>query len=78
MVTTCVAFGCKYKHIKGNKVGLYRFPQNAARRKMWTNAIKRLNWEPSASSRICGKHFQTGKKLFFLDQTHKSKLILKL
>ena len=42
---------------------LYRFPNDAERRRLWAWALKREFWEPSEHSRICGAHFISGCSL---------------
>lgn len=63
MVSSCSSYGCTYRHKKGDRTGLYRFPKNKNLRQLWTMALRRVNWEPTSSSRICGRHFQSGKIL---------------
>ena len=66
MVTSCCAIGCTYRHVKGSPIVMYRIPKNEIVRKLWVQAIKRDNWKPTASSRICGQHFPTGKISFLM------------
>lgn len=66
MVVSCCAFGCTHRKKKGDNIGMYRFPKHDLNlRERWIRAIKRKDWEPNKSSRICGKHFQTGKNASF-------------
>lgn len=65
MPTACSAFGCTYRHRKGDNIGMYCFPKDENLRKLWTIAVRRSNWNPSPTSRICGKHFQSGIFFFF-------------
>jgi hypothetical protein len=36
---------------------LLRFPSDASRKKVWIEKIRRKDWLPSSSSRICSDHF---------------------
>lgn len=63
MVTSCCAIGCTFRYEKGSQIGIFRIPKDEKLRKLWIKAIKRDNWTPTASSRICGQHFHTGKDL---------------
>ena len=60
MPTVCSAYGCTYRHKKGDNIGMYCFPKNENLRRLWTVAVRRSNWKPTPTSRICGKHFQSG------------------
>lgn len=61
MVISCSAFGCSNR--QGQKEGLsfYRFLANVERRLKWIAAVKRENWQPSSTSRICSEHFISGR-----------------
>lgn len=62
MVSSCSAFGCTYRYKKGDNIGLHRFPtKNEKLCTKWALALRRKNWWPNATSRICGQHFVTGK-----------------
>lgn len=51
----CVAFNCKSG--SGQGVGLFEFPKDDKRRKVWISRIKRKDFNPSKTSRLCSKHF---------------------
>ncbi|XP_075062026.1 THAP domain-containing protein 1 A-like isoform X2 [Mixophyes fleayi] len=58
MPMTCVAFGCNNHFAKGCGKQFFRFPmKDPERLSKWIIAIRRKNWKPSASSRICSDHF---------------------
>ncbi|XP_077486824.1 uncharacterized protein LOC144115251 [Amblyomma americanum] len=69
MPTTCVAYGCNARYVKGSKLGFFRFPnasRDRLRREAWIKAVRRLDdrgrhWAPSSASRLCGNHFETGR-----------------
>jgi len=51
----CVAFNCNTK--SGQGFGLFEFPKDEKRRKAWTIRVKRKDFVPSKTSRLCSKHF---------------------
>ena len=59
MVFKCAAPGCKtgYGNIVPEGVSLHSFPQDQELRKKWINAIKRKDYTPGASAKICSLHF---------------------
>ncbi|KAM3936790.1 uncharacterized protein RB166_000772 [Leptodactylus fuscus] len=58
MPMTCVAYGCNNHFVKGCGKQFFRFPmKDPDRLSKWVMAIRRKNWKPSASSRICSDHF---------------------
>ncbi|KAG8594555.1 hypothetical protein GDO81_001247 [Engystomops pustulosus] len=58
MPMTCVAYGCHNHFVKGCGKQFFRFPlKDPDRLSNWVMAIRRKNWKPSASSRICSDHF---------------------
>ncbi|XP_063770430.1 THAP domain-containing protein 5-like [Pseudophryne corroboree] len=58
MPMTCVAYGCNNHFVKGTGKQFFRFPmKDPERLSKWVVAIRRKNWKPSASSRICSDHF---------------------
>lgn len=61
MVHSCCAYGCTNRFVKGSGIGFYRFPRDVERRSRWIKAVQRVDWEPLEETRICGKHFQSGK-----------------
>ena len=61
MVNNCCVVGCK--NYVGKKKGLsfYRFPLSDKERcSKWEAAVRRKDWTPKPSSRICNEHFVTG------------------
>ncbi|KAG0409827.1 hypothetical protein HPB47_013055, partial [Ixodes persulcatus] len=58
----CCAYGCTMRSGVNllSEVKFYRFPKDVNRRRAWTNAIGRQNFEPTYATRICSKHFITG------------------
>ena len=61
MPSSCCAFGCASRYSKKKGVKLYRFPRDPERRSLWIQAIKREKWQPNEHSRICGRHFISGR-----------------
>jgi hypothetical protein len=61
MPSSCCAFGCASRYSKKKGVKLYRFPMDPERRSLWIQAIKREKWQPTEHSRICGRHFISGR-----------------
>ena len=59
MVYKCAAPGCK----TGNNneipegVSLHNFPSDESARKQWTKAIRRKNYSPGKTAKICSLHF---------------------
>ena len=62
MPKSCCAIGCTERSLKDSTVSLYRFPADKERRKQLIQVVKRDNWEPTKSTRICSKHFVSGAK----------------
>lgn len=58
IMVTCVAYGCKNKSVQRlPNVSFHRFPLDPHLRKIWTKAVGRKNWIPSAGSALCSLHF---------------------
>ncbi|XP_073541495.1 uncharacterized protein [Phyllobates terribilis] len=58
MPMTCVAYGCNNHFVKGCGKQFFRFPMKDPNRlSKWVLAIRRKDWNPCASSRICSDHF---------------------
>ncbi|XP_063311629.1 uncharacterized protein LOC134611565 isoform X2 [Pelobates fuscus] len=58
MPMTCSAHSCNNHFSKGCGKQFFRFPmKDPERLAEWVAAIKRKNWKPSDSSRICSDHF---------------------
>ncbi|KAJ8911258.1 hypothetical protein NQ315_015260 [Exocentrus adspersus] len=64
----CSAFGCKSRS-ENKEVGItfHRFPRHVERRKSWIRNMRLADWEPTARSRLCSKHFE--RHLFFIRGT---------
>ncbi|XP_065892096.1 uncharacterized protein [Dysidea avara] len=60
MPSSCCAVECRNR-CKAGKVTLYTFPKNLVRRRQWIQAIHREAWEPTQHSRVCGRHFISGR-----------------
>ncbi|XP_077533514.1 uncharacterized protein LOC144145704 isoform X3 [Haemaphysalis longicornis] len=68
MPTTCVAYRCPSRAGPGSMERFFRFPsvkRDRQRREAWIRAVGRQcengrPWQPSAASRLCGKHFVSG------------------
>ena len=58
----CVAFNCKNGSFKNQpkqqKVAFFSFPEKNPLRQCWINKVRRKNWKPSKSSKLCSKHFE--------------------
>ena len=48
--TRCCVYAC-------NANGGHKFPKELDRRKLWTIAVRRANWQPTATSVVCFRHF---------------------
>lgn len=58
MPTSCSAFGCTNRHKTRGKLQFFSFPlKNPKILPLWVKAIKRDNFIPSPSSKVCGVHF---------------------
>lgn len=61
MPSSCVVPGCKSNYKTQIKtegcVSIFKFPKDPNLRNAWIRAIPRDNWEPSANSVVCIKHF---------------------
>ena len=59
MVVSCVAYGCTNRHKgAGSSLAFHKFPQDIEKRRKWIHALRRDNFEPTSSSRLCSEHFQ--------------------
>lgn len=60
MVTSCIAYGCTNRHVKGSVVTFSRVPKNEPHRSKWINALKRVNYKPNPKSQlyVCSDHFE--------------------
>ncbi|GAB6025313.1 hypothetical protein CHUAL_010728 [Chamberlinius hualienensis] len=57
-MVACAAYGCKNRSEKSRGVTFHTFPRNAEILKKWIQAIRRKNWTPTQSSRLCSIHFR--------------------
>ncbi|KAG5895656.1 hypothetical protein JTB14_008665 [Gonioctena quinquepunctata] len=58
MVLNCVAYGCNVVHDARSKISFHAFPfKRPEILKLWIAAVRRENWHPSKTSKLCGKHF---------------------
>ncbi|XP_037332197.2 THAP domain-containing protein [Pungitius pungitius] len=70
---SCSAYGCTKRHAKGSDVNFFRFPfGDNARLNQWLLNVRRKNWIPSKSSRLCSTHFKEDQ--FFIDNEGKRRL----
>ena len=60
MPSSCCAIGCTQRVSKANGIKMFRFPIDPERRKAWVDAIKRVEWQPKAHSRVCSAHLISG------------------
>lgn len=63
MVRSCCDIGCTARDVKETRETGVQIPQNASKQMLWVNAIRRKDWQPSASTVICSQHFVGGKCL---------------
>lgn len=58
----CAAFNCTNGSSKNQpqqeKVAFFSFPEKNPFRQSWIVKVKRKNWQPSKSSKLCSKHFE--------------------
>ncbi|XP_042260219.1 THAP domain-containing protein 5-like isoform X2 [Thunnus maccoyii] len=70
---SCSAFGCTKRPCKESNLQFFRFPlSDHARLKRWIINVRRKNWTPSSSSRLCCNHFEEDQ--FFIDKKGKRRL----
>ncbi|XP_049809584.1 THAP domain-containing protein 5-like [Schistocerca nitens] len=53
----CCVPNCRGNYDGGPKVTVFKFPEDEATRKKWLSSIRRDNFTPSSSSRVCHVHF---------------------
>ncbi|XP_049800302.1 uncharacterized protein LOC126235633 [Schistocerca nitens] len=53
----CCVPNCRGNYDGGPKVTVFKFPEDEATRKKWLSSIRRHNFTPSSSSRVCHVHF---------------------
>nr|XP_024215411.1 uncharacterized protein LOC106677676 isoform X3 [Halyomorpha halys] len=57
----CVAYGCSTREINKHAdppITLHAFPSDPEDRRKWIRAVRRKNWIPTKSSKLCSKHFK--------------------
>ncbi|XP_059203071.1 peroxynitrite isomerase THAP4-like [Centropristis striata] len=70
---SCSAFGCYKRQSKDSGVSFFRFPfRDHDRLSRWSINVRRLNWTPTTSSRLCSMHFEEDQ--FFTDNAGKRRL----
>ncbi|XP_070701679.1 THAP domain-containing protein 1 [Pempheris klunzingeri] len=70
---SCSAFGCTKRPSKESPVQFFRFPlSDAYRLEKWLMNVRRNNWTPTKSSRLCTLHFEEDQ--FFIDNKGKRRL----
>ena len=58
MVSSCSAFGCKNRKIVSRPhLKFHSFPKDPERRLKWIQAVRRANFNPISSTKICSDHF---------------------
>ncbi|GBM78413.1 hypothetical protein AVEN_2943-1 [Araneus ventricosus] len=60
---TCSAYGCDMRCGTNtfSEIKMFSFPRNLLRRRRWELATRRANWKSNSKSRLCSKHFITGR-----------------
>ena len=61
MPAHCCAWGCSNRESSDSKskgLTFHYFPKDESRCEQWINAIRREDWKPSSSTRICSEHFK--------------------
>src|SRR5664279_2612068 len=61
MPTNCFVANCKSLGSKENRMQFFRVPQCMHKRRLWIEAIGRIDREPRPMDRICSRHFHTGR-----------------
>lgn len=60
----CIAFNCESNSRKAKpneleeRIAYFRFPKKRTLRNRWVDRIRRKNWKPAQSSRLCSRHFE--------------------
>ncbi|KAG0701622.1 THAP domain-containing protein 4 [Chionoecetes opilio] len=57
MPSMCCVPNCNGNYKKGPRVSIFCFPRDKVLASQWLRAIKRDNFSPTASSRVCELHF---------------------
>ncbi|XP_037572938.1 uncharacterized protein LOC119455598 isoform X2 [Dermacentor silvarum] len=58
MVGTCAAPGCKNRVKQKSGITFHMFPKGGGLREAWARAIRRDDWAPKDSDRLCSVHFK--------------------
>ena len=67
----CVAFECKYKHVKGSGISFHSFPAAGPRRKQWVHYCKFADFTyASFTVRLCSNHFSNREKFAVYPETY--------
>ena len=64
MPDSCCVYGCSLRRGQRTKylgIGFFNFPKTLGSRKLWIKAIRRANWNPGPSAKVCGRHFISGR-----------------
>ncbi|XP_046399988.1 THAP domain-containing protein 2-like [Ischnura elegans] len=59
MVNKCCVPHCRGNYVGGEKVSVFRFPDDELLKMKWTRSIHRSNFTPTTYSRVCIKHFMS-------------------
>ncbi|XP_030210203.1 THAP domain-containing protein 2 [Gadus morhua] len=62
MPQTCAAFGCSNRRNDTSKcrgITFHKFPKDPVRRKDWTIAMRRKDFQPNNTTVLCSSHFTT-------------------
>ena len=63
----CCATYCSNSRNKQPHLEYYRIPKEKMLREKWLSLIRRKDFRPSDSTRLCSEHFVGGKRLFEKD-----------
>ena len=67
----CVAFGCKYKHVKGSGISFHSFPAAGPRRKQWVHYCKCADFTNATfTSKPCSNHFSNKEQFAVNPKTY--------
>ena len=61
MPAHCCAWGCSNRESSDSKskgLSFHYFPKNESSCDQWIKAVRRQDWKPSSSSRLCSEHFK--------------------
>ena len=67
----CVAFDCKYKHVKGSGISCHSFPAIGPRRKQWVHYCKCAGFTyASFTGKLCSNHFSNKEQFAVYPETY--------